>query len=290
MLTELHSLKDKGFDFWSHCKKRVGNGLDTSFWYDCWIDDSALHIEFPRLFALELDKDISVVGKMNSQVTQSFRREPRGGIELQQLTDLATLLDSVILNNSKDRWYCDLSGDGEFRVKELRNFIDDKDCLPTMTNLEHRGVDLLSSNCPICHDFDEDINHSLFRCDLAQCVLRRVCRWWNFDPQEWSTFLEWQTWFLSLRLASKNKVLLEGVFYVAWWSIWRFRNHCVFEDRLPKRSTIFDDIILHSFNWCHSRYDVRVEEIRCMKVNAFEVHRNRYYNIAWEFVKWSFVL
>nr|GFD36097.1 RNA-directed DNA polymerase, eukaryota [Tanacetum cinerariifolium] len=63
---------------------------------------------------------------MNSQVTQSFLREPRGGIELQQLTDLATLLDSVILNTSKDQWYCDLSGDGEFRVKELRNFIDDK--------------------------------------------------------------------------------------------------------------------------------------------------------------------
>nr|GEW12929.1 RNA-directed DNA polymerase, eukaryota [Tanacetum cinerariifolium] len=94
--------------------------------------------------------------------------------ELQQLTDLATLLDSVILNNSKDRWYCDLSGDGEFRVKKLRNFIDDKylpshteatrwvklvpikvnifvwrarrDCLPTRTNLEHRGVDLF----PVC--------------------------------------------------------------------------------------------------------------------------------------------
>nr|GFB38420.1 RNA-directed DNA polymerase, eukaryota [Tanacetum cinerariifolium] len=172
IVRELHSLKDKGFDFWSHCKKRIGNGLDTSFWYDCWIDDSALHIKFPRLFALELDKDISVAGKMNSQVTQSFRREPRGGIELQRLTDLATLLDSVVLNNSKDRWYCDLSGDGEFRVKELRNFIDDKylpsrteatrwvklvpikvnifvwrarrDCLPTRTNLEHRGVDLLS--------------------------------------------------------------------------------------------------------------------------------------------------
>nr|GEX16334.1 RNA-directed DNA polymerase, eukaryota, reverse transcriptase zinc-binding domain protein [Tanacetum cinerariifolium] len=132
IVRELHSLKDKGFDFWSHCKKRIGNGLETSFWYDCWIDDSALHIKFPCLFALELDKDISVAGKMNSQVTQSFRREPRGGIELQQLTDLATLLDSVILNNSKERWYCDLSGDGKFRVKELRNFINDK-YLPSHT-------------------------------------------------------------------------------------------------------------------------------------------------------------
>nr|GFC15400.1 RNA-directed DNA polymerase, eukaryota [Tanacetum cinerariifolium] len=43
-----------------------------------WIDDTTLRIKFPRLFALELDKDISVAVKMNSSVTQSFRRDPRG--------------------------------------------------------------------------------------------------------------------------------------------------------------------------------------------------------------------
>nr|GEW49232.1 RNA-directed DNA polymerase, eukaryota [Tanacetum cinerariifolium] len=38
---------------------------------------------------------------------KSFRREPRGDIELQQLSDLVSLLDSAMLNNFKDRWYCD---------------------------------------------------------------------------------------------------------------------------------------------------------------------------------------
>ncbi|GJW13637.1 RNA-directed DNA polymerase, eukaryota [Tanacetum coccineum] len=281
ILKELYSLKDIGFDFWNHCKKRIGNGTDTSFWYDSWIGDSALHVKFPRLFALELDKDISVAVKMNSQVTQSFRREPRGGIEFQQLNDLVSLLDTSILNNTNDRWYCDLSGDGQFCVKDIRNFIDDKylpshyeatrwvklipikvnifawrarrDCLPTRVNLMHRGVDLTTSNCPICHEFEEDINHILLSCDFAKSVMRRVCRWWDLDLQGWSSFQEWQTWFLSLRLASKNKNCLEGVFYVAWWSIWSFRNRCVFEDSPPRRSTIFDDIVLHSFNWCHNR-------------------------------------
>nr|GEX91878.1 RNA-directed DNA polymerase, eukaryota [Tanacetum cinerariifolium] len=218
---------------------------------------------------------------MNSSVTQFFRRDPRGGIELQQLTDLISLLDSTIVSNSKYRWYCDLTGDGEFRVKELCKFIDDmslpshtevtrwvkfipikvnifvwrarRDCLPTRANLVHRRVDLESSNCSVCHDCEEDIQHVLFRCDLAQCVLRRVCRWWDFDSQDWSSFPEWQAWFLSLGLPSKIKVLLEGVFFVAWWSIWRFMNQCVFEDHTPRRSTIFDDIVLYAFNWCHSR-------------------------------------
>ncbi|GKB58621.1 RNA-directed DNA polymerase, eukaryota, partial [Tanacetum coccineum] len=120
-----------------------------------------------------------------------------------------------------------------------------RDCLPTRVNLMHRGVDLTTSNCPICHEFEEDINHILLSCDFAKSVMRRVCRWWDLDLQCWSSFQEWQTWFLSLRLASKNKNCLEGVFYVAWLSIWSFRNRCVFEDSPPRRSTIFDDIVLH---------------------------------------------
>nr|GFC55011.1 RNA-directed DNA polymerase, eukaryota, reverse transcriptase zinc-binding domain protein [Tanacetum cinerariifolium] len=32
ILREVHKLKDKGFDFWYHIKKRIGNGADTRFW------------------------------------------------------------------------------------------------------------------------------------------------------------------------------------------------------------------------------------------------------------------
>nr|GEZ54084.1 RNA-directed DNA polymerase, eukaryota [Tanacetum cinerariifolium] len=103
IVRELQLLKDKGFDFWSHCKKRIGNDTDTSFWYDHWISDSTLYIKFPWLFALEQNKDISVAEKLNSLVSQSFRHERRGGIELQQLSDLVSLLDYAMLYNSKDR-------------------------------------------------------------------------------------------------------------------------------------------------------------------------------------------
>nr|GEU93726.1 RNA-directed DNA polymerase, eukaryota [Tanacetum cinerariifolium] len=88
IVRELQVLKEKGFDFWSHCKKRIGNGFDTRFWFDCWIGEFPLHIQFPRLFALEQDKGISVANKVNSSLDQSFRRGVRGGIEFQQLTEL----------------------------------------------------------------------------------------------------------------------------------------------------------------------------------------------------------
>nr|GEW01867.1 RNA-directed DNA polymerase, eukaryota [Tanacetum cinerariifolium] len=100
ILREVHVLKGKGFYFFSYCKKRVGDRVCTLLWSDVWISDVPLQDSFPRLFALETDKDASVAVKLGAgSIASSFRRE--------------------------DRWICDLSGDGEFKVKVVRNFLDD---------------------------------------------------------------------------------------------------------------------------------------------------------------------
>nr|GEU52874.1 RNA-directed DNA polymerase, eukaryota [Tanacetum cinerariifolium] len=129
-----------------------------------------LRDSFPRLFALDTDKDASVVVKLGTgSIASSFRRE--------------------------DRWICDLSGDGEFKVKVVCNFLDEmflpsisvatrwlkcipikinifawrarRDSLLTRYDLSRRGVVLNSVLCPICGAAMEDIQHVLFRCELA---------------------------------------------------------------------------------------------------------------------------
>ncbi|GJU32865.1 RNA-directed DNA polymerase, eukaryota, partial [Tanacetum coccineum] len=231
IMREVNKLKGKGFDFWSHCKKRIGNGDDSRFWFDCWIGDVPLRVKFPRLFALDLNKEASVAVKLSAPIDISFRRNARGGIEEHLLADLTSLMDSVTLSNSGDRWVCDLVSDGNFRVKEIRNYIDDlflphqaaqtrwikyipikvnifawrarQDCLPTRVNLIRRGITIESSLCPVCSVCEEDVCHIFFRCDLAQLVLRRICRWWGLDPHDWSSFQEWQSWILSIQFSSK---------------------------------------------------------------------------------------
>nr|GFB07203.1 RNA-directed DNA polymerase, eukaryota [Tanacetum cinerariifolium] len=228
----------------------------ASNWY-IWKGDRPLKEVFSRVFALELDKEILVAEKVDTSVDHSLRRPIRGGVEQQQRTDLALLMDSVYLSSSQDRWVYDLSGDGEFRVKEIRNYIDDmflpvppeptrwvkyipikvnvfswrarRDCLPTRVQLIRRGVTLESTNCPLCRSCEEDIHHA------------------------WSSFSDWNSWFSAIRLSSKVKCLLEGVFCVAWWSIWLLRNRTIFDDNPPSRSAIFDDIVSFFFNWCHNR-------------------------------------
>nr|GEW43698.1 hypothetical protein [Tanacetum cinerariifolium] len=117
----------------------------------------------------ELDKEVLVANKMKAVVGHSFRRPVRASFEHQQMVDLNSLLESVSLSQSHDRWFCDLTGDGEFRVKE--------------------------------------------------------------------------GWFSSIRLPSKVKNMLEGVFCVAWWSIWGLRSRTIFNETPPRRSVIFDDIV-----------------------------------------------
>nr|GEU86015.1 RNA-directed DNA polymerase, eukaryota [Tanacetum cinerariifolium] len=72
------------------------------------------------------DKESTVASKLgSSSVDASFRRSVRDGVERQQWDDLNSVSGSVTLSDSKDRWICDLNGDGVFRVKEVRAILDD---------------------------------------------------------------------------------------------------------------------------------------------------------------------
>ncbi|GJY40382.1 hypothetical protein Tco_0427652 [Tanacetum coccineum] len=94
-----------------------------------------LKLSFPRLFALEVNKDCSVADKLNAPFTASFRRQTRGGPEAQQLEQLTNLLDSVSLSNMEDRCFWDLNGEGVFQVKDVRSVLDEtflpKENIPT---------------------------------------------------------------------------------------------------------------------------------------------------------------
>ncbi|GJU44340.1 RNA-directed DNA polymerase, eukaryota [Tanacetum coccineum] len=207
IVKEINILKTQGIDIISHCKIRVGNGRSTSFWNDLWIGDSCFRYKFPRLYALDINKECTVADKMVASFTSSFRREVRGGAESLQLTQILDLLGTVILSNMEDRWIWDLNGDGEFCVKDVCNLLDvtflpkadspmrwiktipikvnifawkvSLDRLPTRSNLARRGVSVPYSSCLICNVSDEDLAHLLFRCDLAIEATRLVYRWWN---------------------------------------------------------------------------------------------------------------
>nr|GEZ15733.1 RNA-directed DNA polymerase, eukaryota [Tanacetum cinerariifolium] len=60
--------------------------LGRRFWKDIWIGGTSLKLRYPRLYALENEKNVSVGRKVEyNSLVSSFRREPRGGVEQEQL-------------------------------------------------------------------------------------------------------------------------------------------------------------------------------------------------------------
>ncbi|GJZ95273.1 RNA-directed DNA polymerase, eukaryota [Tanacetum coccineum] len=203
--------------------------------------DRPLKLMFPRIYALESNKLCMVAEKCHpNTLDQTFRRNIRGGVESHQYMQLQDLIGAVSLSNSTDRWVWDLNGNGDFMVKDVRSMIDDimlpkesdatrwikcipikvnvfawkvrNDRLATKSNLIHRGISLNSPTCVVCNLSNEDVSHMFFCCDLASLVSRRICRWWNLDWQQVSSFSEWLSWLKSIRMEAKLKSILEGVY------------------------------------------------------------------------------
>ncbi|GJZ50409.1 RNA-directed DNA polymerase, eukaryota [Tanacetum coccineum] len=208
----------------------------------------------------------------------------RGGIESQQLSLLHDLISSTLLSNVEDRWVWNLNGSGLFRVSDIRNLVDETflpkdevatrwikyipikinifawkvrlDRLPTRLNLVHRGVQVTSLACPVCSTSHENTSHILFSCSMASDIARLISRWWDLGWSPLGSYAEWLSWFKDIRMGSKLKSMLEGVFFVSWWCIWNYRNQLLFASRKPRKNVIFDDIVSRSFAWCNARCNI----------------------------------
>ncbi|GJX70533.1 hypothetical protein Tco_0307704 [Tanacetum coccineum] len=77
-------------------------------------------------------------------------------------------------------------------------------CTVIVLTLITEAFNLVESICPVCSGGVVVVGLFLVRCDLAQLVLRRICRWWGLDPHDWSSFQEWQSWILSIQFSSKG--------------------------------------------------------------------------------------
>ncbi|GJW29148.1 mutator type transposase [Tanacetum coccineum] len=114
-----------------------------------------------------------------------------------------------------------------------------------------------SSLCPICNVLQEDTSHLFFSCDVALAISQLIRRWWNVYWIPVDSYSGWLEWFNSIRLGSKLKGILEGVFYVSWWCLWNFRNQLLFASKKPRKETLFDDVVSRSFIWSNSRCNLK---------------------------------
>ncbi|GJU52012.1 RNA-directed DNA polymerase, eukaryota [Tanacetum coccineum] len=230
----------------------------------------------------ELDDDVNLEEGGSSYFdirgpTRLLHAHGRGGIEQSQFKKLTDLLIPIVLNPCPDRWFWSLEGSGEFSVASIRRFIDDQrlltvdsktlwiksvpikvnilawkiklEALPTRFNISRRGIEIDSILCPICDRGVESTRHIFFSCCLVRQIARKICSWWDIEYSDVNSFTEWINWMASLRLQSKVKMMIQGVFFVVWWLVWSYRNKLLFEEKKPSKAIIFDDVVSISFYW-----------------------------------------
>ncbi|XP_076924840.1 uncharacterized protein LOC143587430 [Bidens hawaiensis] len=173
----------------------------------------------------------------------NWRRRPRGGVEATQLEELISLLDSVSLSDSNDKWIWDLDSDDTFLVKGVRSYLDRQelpegaiptrwnklvprkvnimiwrlllDRLSTRINLSRKGFDIPSILCPICLNSVEVLDHIFGGCHLASKIWNAIGRWLEVSlpgDKGPKSILEWLD---SSRWVKKKKDVIEVIIYTA---------------------------------------------------------------------------
>jgi hypothetical protein len=94
------SLRD---NFYKYCKTEIGNGLKTSFWKSNWMGNQPLSYQFPVLFDLTYDKDVSVNDVFTSNFESlTFRRRIVGNLRL-LFDELINCCNHVRLSDQEDK-------------------------------------------------------------------------------------------------------------------------------------------------------------------------------------------
>ncbi|GKB61025.1 RNA-directed DNA polymerase, eukaryota, reverse transcriptase zinc-binding domain protein [Tanacetum coccineum] len=157
IVQDMEVVKNQGAGLFSFMQKKLGNGADTYFWEDTWRGDMSFKQRYPRLYALELDKNINVAAKFAQ----------------------TSLMEEVALGDMTDKWYWSLEGSGDFSVASVKKLIDD--IRLSEVSSQTRWIKAVPIKV-------ESVSHVFFACHVAKDNFQKICRWWNVDFMEhlWS--------------------------------------------------------------------------------------------------------
>ncbi|GKD95586.1 RNA-directed DNA polymerase, eukaryota, reverse transcriptase zinc-binding domain protein [Tanacetum coccineum] len=242
---------------------KVGNGNNTLFWRDPWCSTGLRPMDiFPRLFALDTYKDCKVCdrwGVVNDVWGGMWSwLVPPKGRSLDNIRTLTILIgDLRLLESENDKWTWSSDVSGSFRVKTLTKKIERRlldgnmigehhvwnswiprkvnictwraslNRLPNLSNLATRGVALPSSNCPLCNEEVESLEHCIINCPHVLSIWRKIWSWWNLvSPSVFPSFTIEDIVKNSVKAngCSRSNKALNGVLHCTIWSIWKWRN------------------------------------------------------------------
>ncbi|XP_071695652.1 uncharacterized protein [Rutidosis leptorrhynchoides] len=282
-----HDIEDTGVSFVNSFVQQVGSDSAVSFWDGLWLNGNKLRCAFPRLYQLEDNKEARIKDRVEVRDKQvlfswSWLRDPQGRTkdELDTLCSLISAYSFVDQGCSVVKW---MHADGFFKVKDLCGLIETQAMdisvnnletmrnnlvpkkielfvwravqrrLPTLVELDKRGVDLHSLRCPLCDDCLESIEHTLVFCNHALDLWKRVYSWWGLGHVSNLSMAEILRGNTTTPCSRIGKRIWQAVEWVCAYLIWKNRNNKVFRGKCWNTLAAFNELQIMSFEWIANR-------------------------------------
>ncbi|KAK3220205.1 hypothetical protein Dsin_014175 [Dipteronia sinensis] len=94
-------------------------------------------------------------------------------------------------------------------------------------------VNLSCLDCPLCSLEKESIDHLFLHCTWSKSLWLDCMAWWGVVGCFNNIVKDWQDGWTSLSPAIKHERVWNSLFCSIVWTIWKNRNHFVFEGKIP---------------------------------------------------------
>ncbi|XP_021974524.1 uncharacterized protein LOC110869590 [Helianthus annuus] len=251
-----------------------------------WVGPGPLFMELPNLFKIESKKLCMV----NERITNGshgpvymwdWARPISGGVEQEELQRLINIVSIVTIGMGKDKFKWNYDDSGDFRVADIKRYFSifnrstpissfvwnnwvpkkvgivswsaEKDRLPTRCALARRSVNVPDLLCLFCSEHDETGEHLFVSCQFAQIIWQNIATWCkipSFIAFDFKDILNMHGYNSG---SWKKKKVLNAIFLVTVWCIWKARNEAMFNSVQPSVTKILDEVKSMAFLWIKNR-------------------------------------
>lgn len=210
----------------------MGEGKNTKFQHDTWLESTPLKLKLPRLFSVSLQKDETVSNMrlwdgLFQWETEQFEAL-MGGLKELHLSQLPQVKAWWSRSGELSNQRVTQKGLTPPRAELLAWFI-----LQGKLNTRDRLIrlNLLWANeasCPFCSSVEVLIRHLFLHCKFTWSLWTGMMGWWGIQLPITNTCEEWLDILCGTVDGSFRRKLWISLFYVVLWTIWNIRNRVVF--------------------------------------------------------------
>jgi hypothetical protein len=240
--------------FYRFVKKELGDGKNTRFWEDSWVDDKPLKEAYPRIYDICFDHNITVDDAIQKG-WQGFKfRRTLHGETLELWESLKGRCEEVTMQGGRDKITWTLTADHKFSVGSLYRkiitlglkfphkflwktkvpakikvflWLVNRKSILTRDTLLKKGWKG-GKECVFCGK-DETVDHLFFECSVASLLwglVRCVCGLKTTPLNVRDCFGDWLGKFSK----DDKKLVMVGT-SALFWAIWKSRNGIIFENK-----------------------------------------------------------